>query len=511
MNNGKLIIGTMAAGIGMAAAHMLSAKSSAAKSSSEQHNYEAIDDYVDEQIRRLNIPGVALAIVEDNRLVHYRGFGHARPGGEPPSSITPFFIGSVTKSFTALAVMQLVEAGKLELDAPVQNYLPWFRVDDPQASAHITIRQLLHHTSGLPMSVGEIALADFNNQPAGLERQVRALVAEKLSSLPGARFDYNNTNYNILGLIIQVASGEAYADYVQNHIFKLLRMSHSYTSKAEAQKNGLAMGYRYWFGYPIPAPNLLVPLSSLPSGQLISCAEDMAHYLIAQINNGQYAEGRVLSGAGMQAMHSPAVEIREMGMYIGHYTMGWISKRVRQSTIVSHSGIVPEYGAWAGFIPEQKKGLVLLYNANHMATKLAFDEFGMGAAERLAGEVPSRMMFGVGLWLMRGLALIPALQMAGVLLTLNRLRRWRADPASRPTQGQMWRRHILLPLVPNLLLSLTLVPMLGKMRGWMRLFMPDFSWIAYINGSFAAIWAFLRTGLIIRALNRHRESDFEEK
>ncbi len=86
--------------------------------------------------------------------MHLRGFGRARPGGEAPTPQTPFFIGSLTKSFTALAVMQLVEAGKVELDAPVQRYLPWFRVADPQASAQMTVRHLLNQTSGLPVLPG---------------------------------------------------------------------------------------------------------------------------------------------------------------------------------------------------------------------------------------------------------------------------------------------------------------------------------------------------------------------
>ena len=113
--------------------------------------YDAIDAYITGQMRRLSMPGVALAIVEGDKIVHLRGFGRARPGGETPAPYTPFFIGSLTKSFTALAVMQLVEAGKVELDAPVQRYLPWFRVADPQTSVQMTLRHLLNQTSGLPM------------------------------------------------------------------------------------------------------------------------------------------------------------------------------------------------------------------------------------------------------------------------------------------------------------------------------------------------------------------------
>ena len=498
-------MGSLAAGIGFAATQLGSTHPTKLNSSADDQPYDSIDAYVEGQLRRLSIPGVALAIVEGSHLVHFRGFGHAHQGGESPTSKTPFFIGSVTKSFTALAIMQLVEAGKLELDAPVQHYLPWFHVDDPLASTQMTIHHLLNHTSGLPMSVGEIALADFYDRPGGLERQVQSLATQKLSSQPGAKFDYNNTNYNILGLIIQVVSDEVYADYVQNHIFKPLGMSHSYASRVEAQKNGLAMGYRYWFGYPIPAPNLSVPLSSLPSGQLISCADDMAHYLIAQLNGGRYGDMQILSNAGIEELHRPAVEMKEMGMVLGHYAMGWMSKALGKSTIISHGGIVPDFGAFAAFIPEQKKGLVLLYNANHAMMKLTFDEFGMGAAERLAGEAPSKTLFSIAPWLMRSMAIVPVLQVVGALLTVKKLRHWRAYPASRPSYGRMYRQHILLPLIPNLLLSLTLVPMLGKMRGWMRLFMPDFSWVAYINGSFAAIWTVLRTGLIIHALRKRQD------
>ena len=105
--------------------------------------FEEIDAHIERQMERLNMPGVALAIVEGDKVVYLRGFGRARPGGEAPTPQTPFIIGSLTKSFTALAVMQLAEDGKVELDDPVQRYLPWFRVADPLASARITVRHLL--------------------------------------------------------------------------------------------------------------------------------------------------------------------------------------------------------------------------------------------------------------------------------------------------------------------------------------------------------------------------------
>jgi CubicO group peptidase (beta-lactamase class C family) len=109
--------------------------------------YAQLDAYLERQLDALNIPGAALAIVEGAELVHVCTFGRAGPDGQAPTPQTPFFIGSLTKSVTAVAVMQLVEAGKVELDAPVQRYLPWFRVADPQATAQLTVRHLLNQTS----------------------------------------------------------------------------------------------------------------------------------------------------------------------------------------------------------------------------------------------------------------------------------------------------------------------------------------------------------------------------
>jgi hypothetical protein len=275
-------------------------------------------------------------------------------------------------------------------------------------------------------------------------------------------------------------------------------MNHSYTSKPAAQQNGLAVGYRYWFGRPIPAPNLSIPRGSLAAGQLISSAEDMAHYLIANLNGGRYGGTPILSETGIAELHRPAVEIKQMAMSLGNYGMGWINQECGASRIIWHTGIVPDFGGFMALLPEQKKGLVLLYNVNHAMMKLTFDEVGMGAAQRLAGETHSRP--GVLHAAMPAMLLIPILQIADVVTTLRRLRRWRANPALRPSRGRLWGQHILLPLLANLLAALTLIPMMGNMRGFIKLFMPDFSWVAQVCGSFGLLWSFLRSGLTLRAV-----------
>src|SRR5918994_1728560 len=132
----KLILKSLAVGGVLALALFAdrrARRTTAPDNTSQSNDFEEIDAHIERQMERLNIPGAALAIVEGDEIAHLRGFGRARPGGEAPTSQTPFLLGSLTKSFTALAVMQLVEDAKVELDAPVQRYLPWFRVADPQA------------------------------------------------------------------------------------------------------------------------------------------------------------------------------------------------------------------------------------------------------------------------------------------------------------------------------------------------------------------------------------------
>ena len=132
----------------------------AAATRSNEPNFAQIDAYVSTQMQMMRLPGLALGIVHGDQIVHLHGFGEADQSGRAVTAQTPFVIGSMTKSFTALAIMQLVEAGKVQLDVPVQRYLPWFRVADPTASSRITVRNLLNQTSGIPTSAGVAFLTE---------------------------------------------------------------------------------------------------------------------------------------------------------------------------------------------------------------------------------------------------------------------------------------------------------------------------------------------------------------
>ena len=164
------------------------------------------------------IPGLSLGIVRDGQIVHEQGFGEADESGQPSRPRT-VIIGSLTKSFTAMAIMQLVEAGQVDLDAPVQDYLPWFRVADEAASGQITVRHLLNQTSGISPKTGKTYQGNGDLSDQALKRAVRKLGTVELTEPVGSTFQYSTVNYAVLGLIVQEVSGQSYENYVQQRIF----------------------------------------------------------------------------------------------------------------------------------------------------------------------------------------------------------------------------------------------------------------------------------------------------
>ena len=194
--------------------------------------FAAIERFVQDEMAAQRIPGLALGIVENDRITYLRGFGKADDSGRPVTPSTPFIIGSLSKSFTALAIMQLVEAGKIELDAPVQRYLPWFRVADERASAAITVRHLLNQTSGLSTKTGRTFQGNGDISDAALERTVRKLSSVALTAPVGKTYQYSTVNYAVLGLIVQTVAGRSYESYVQTEILDPLQMHGSFTSAA---------------------------------------------------------------------------------------------------------------------------------------------------------------------------------------------------------------------------------------------------------------------------------------
>jgi CubicO group peptidase (beta-lactamase class C family) len=158
---------------------------------------ERIDEFVSQQVKRHRIPGLALALVDDKQILFMKGYGRADPTGRIVTPKTPFLLASASKPLTAVAVMQLVEAGEVDLDAPVQRYIPEFTLADTSASRQITVRHLLLHTSGLPVTA-----CDTRGNAATLAEYVAELQTVEIAAPVGVRHIYCSGNYNVLGHII---------------------------------------------------------------------------------------------------------------------------------------------------------------------------------------------------------------------------------------------------------------------------------------------------------------------
>jgi len=342
---------------------------------------EAIDTFVADQMARHRIPGLALVITQGDRVVHRRGFGCAG-NGRPVTPQTPFHIGSISKSFTALSVMQLTEQGEIDLDAPVRAYLPRFRVADEEASRHITVRHLLHQTSGLSE---ETYMADLPAD-ATLEEAVRDLRRAKPVGPPGAAFHYFNPNYATLGLIVETVAGQPYGGYVQEHIFDPLAMTHSAATPERITQMDVAQGHGVLFGFPIPRRQATMA-HNMPEGGLVSTADDMAHFLIAQNEDGLYQGNRILSAEGVAQLHRPDTPGAPPGE---GYAMGWIAEPRNGTPILHHGGALESFRAFAWLLPEQSYGFAVLINQNgFVPAMLAYSDIPEGIADLLADEEPS--------------------------------------------------------------------------------------------------------------------------
>jgi CubicO group peptidase (beta-lactamase class C family) len=198
-----------------------------------------VDAFVAEHMEQGKLPGVSLVIVQDGQVVYTKGYGFANIEKQiPMTERTPVAVASQAKGMTALAVMQLVEQGKVNLDAPITTYLPWFKVNDPRGPA-ITVRQVLTHTAGLPTDL----VLDGNRDPDALEQRVHQLANVKLNRDPGTAYEYATDGYAIAGLIVQTVSGMPFKDYMAQNIFAPLAMQDATFDPDEAEQHGLAQGY----------------------------------------------------------------------------------------------------------------------------------------------------------------------------------------------------------------------------------------------------------------------------
>jgi CubicO group peptidase (beta-lactamase class C family) len=323
----------------------------------------AVDRFVAEQIDAASIPGAAVAITHGNQVIHLAGFGHDSSGASVTAD-TLFRVASLSKSFTALAVMQLVDEHRLSLDDPVVDHLPEFRIADPRG-ADITVRQLLEQTSGLSDST-VYPLA--HQQPDSLAEAVSGLSAARLAAPPGTQWNYHNPNYQIAARLVEVVAGQPFATYLRDHVFRPAGMSSTVAVDMDDQPvPGLSDGHVVGWGhaFAVAGPHTF----DGGDGGVVSSAADMADWLVVQTNHGRAIAGtQVISDRSLTEQHTA-------GPTAHSYALGWDTDGpVGDPTRLEHTGNLFTSSAYMEVLPESGYGVVVLLNAG---SGLMLDQTGI--------------------------------------------------------------------------------------------------------------------------------------
>ncbi|HEU5163449.1 MAG TPA: serine hydrolase domain-containing protein [Thermoanaerobaculia bacterium] len=328
---------------------------------------DAIDDYAREQMERMRFPGLALAVVRDGAVVTTRMYGSADLAGKTPvKAETVFELGSISKQFTAMAVMMLVEDGKIALDASIANYLP----DVPEPWRRITVRHLLTHSSGIREYLSDPELAKEVHGAADHAAVARILMARlPLDFDPGATWAYSNSGYLLLGHIVERASGTPYWDFLKARIFEPAGMRSTRSSDPNAKIRNRATGYG-WTGERFEA-RPPVPVNAFAAGAIVSTIQDMAKWEAA------LHAGRFLKKESFEAMWTP-LRLAGGATPPFSYGFGWVVDAHHGGTVVLHSGGTPGFSSAIRRHLRERVTVILLANhGDRIIDPLALDIAGL--------------------------------------------------------------------------------------------------------------------------------------
>ncbi|MEI4801860.1 serine hydrolase domain-containing protein [Bacillus sp. NPDC077411] len=319
---------------------------------------QKIEQFVEEQRSISKIPGISLVIVEKGKTVYQKGFGYADVKAKTPvTSNTLFEIGSTTKAFTGLAILQLEKEGLLKQSDDVRKYIPWLELKYNGEPQTITLNQLLHHTSGIASnSITQIPESNADN---ALELTVRKLLNQQLNRKPGSSFEYATINYDILGLVIESVTKQPYDIYMKKQILEPIGMKDSFVGLHQVQSTEMASGYKRGFmkeQYYTPP----IYRGNIPAGYLISNTNDIAKWMKLQLGNDP---SNTIDKQLIQESHIPdqSVEPFDKDTY---YASGWAVIKKNEKQYIFHAGENPTFTSYFIMQPDEQLGVAILSNMN---------------------------------------------------------------------------------------------------------------------------------------------------
>jgi CubicO group peptidase (beta-lactamase class C family) len=338
-----------------------------------------------------NVPGLAVAIVQNNDVIFAKGYGvRTQADPAPVDEQTVFAIASCTKAFTAATIALLVDDGKVALDDPVTAYLPDFQLYDPSVTREITVRDLLCHRSGLPKFGGDLLWFGTTYSRDEILHRVRYL---KPRSSFRSQFGYQNILYLAAGKIVEIVSGKSWDAFVRERIFTPLGMRSSTTSITDFKLTD-----------PIAAPHIerdsalqAIPYLNVdneaPAGGINSTIADITHWLKLQLGQGQYQNHQLISAKMIREMWSPqtiiAIGEQTAQLYptthFQAYGLGWFLRDYHGRKVIAHDGGLPGMASRVGLIPEEQLGFVILSNRETAITRVIQNvliDSALGAPQR---------------------------------------------------------------------------------------------------------------------------------
>jgi CubicO group peptidase (beta-lactamase class C family) len=327
-------------------------------------------EFIKQTLELWHVPGLAVAVVKEGQVVLCEGFGLRNiSNSKPVTADTLFPIASCTKAFTAMSVGLLVDAGKLDWDKPVREYLPTFKLQDTFATERMTPRDLLTHRSGLPRHDLMWYASNFN----------RREIFDRLRFLEPNRdfrytFQYQNIMYMVAGLLVGEVAGTSWEQFVQERIFDTLGMNHSNLSTVVTQQSpnfGTPYLYRDNKLKEIPFFEADGEKDSIgPAGNIVSCVSDMAKWLQVQLNSGKFGDKQFISQSTLEQMYTPHIIVDDpqarnrFGFEFTSYGMGWGMRSHKGQFLVQHGGAMDGFASYTSFMPRHNIGIVVLSNGD---------------------------------------------------------------------------------------------------------------------------------------------------
>ncbi|MDF2066725.1 serine hydrolase domain-containing protein [Bacillus sp. Cr_A10] len=409
----------------------------------EMFDTAKVDEYVTNYMVKNGLPGAAIVVIKDGKTLYEKGFGHDSDG-DPLTAKSIIGIASGSKPFTAFAVLQLVDKGKIKLDHSIVNYLPELKLNDKRWE-QVTVRHLLSHTSGLP---NPTIVAPANTLKEGVGR----LHDWKLQSNPGEKYLYSNANYWTLAYLVEEISGMEFNDYLTQNVFSPLGMNDSLSvvNSGDITKYlDIPRGYVTLYGTAMPWTELEKMFSG--SGSIFTTASDMGKWLAMHTNDGKNEKGeQLLSQELLKESYSPQSEAEKYGL-------GWsLSSSNIKPARISHSGSISTFQSQQDIVPSSGYSVAVLLNSFTTTFEHAY-EISSGVIQLTEGKEPE-IKSSIPKMIDLSLGAITLICLILGIRGIRRSKKW----TDKRNQHPAWR--FFLRLIPQL------IPVVGI--GWLLFILP---------------------------------------